>query len=261
MQSIDQSIQALLNLGLTVMQAKVYLALVRSGASTGRAAAKAAKVASQDVYRLLTELQEKGLVEKIIAKPTMYKATSIKEGLAILLENEKSAYLEKEKQAIKIFDSFSENKNTNVTIEKTEFTITSQLNLLQKTHDKLADLSKESIDFVFCLEIDEKTLLREFPYIKRAIKRGVKIRTVGPKNNEEPMVKNPKQLLKNPLFELRCVSQEDVQFGMHIFDKKEVTVMISENPVPVPSFWTNSSHIVKLAEAYFEKIWNNAQTN
>ena len=57
----EETVQTLVNLGLTVLQAKVYLSLAKSGVSTGRATAKAAKVASQDVYRVLIELQEKGI--------------------------------------------------------------------------------------------------------------------------------------------------------------------------------------------------------
>ena len=93
----EETVQTLVNLELTVLQAKVYLALVKLGTSTGRTTAKAAKVASQDVYRVLTELQEKGLVEKIIAKPNKYRPIPLKDGLSMLLQrrNKQTAELKK----------------------------------------------------------------------------------------------------------------------------------------------------------------------
>jgi sugar-specific transcriptional regulator TrmB len=256
-QSPEQLIQTLVNLGLTAMQAKVYIALVTSGTSTGRTTAKAAKVASQDVYRLLTELQEKGLAEKVIAKPTMYKATPVKEGVDILLENEKQEYIEKEKQAKKLFDNFYENKNQYIAQENVQFTVTSHLSLLIKMHEKMADATKKSIDFYGPLK-NEKTLFQECPWLKRAMSRGVKIRVITPKVNGETIAGNSKPK-KNFLFELRYLTEGALKFGMHIFDKQEITVKVSEKPLP--SLWTNSPHVVELANAYFESLWNNAQQN
>ncbi|MCW4019121.1 MAG: hypothetical protein NWF00_10680 [Candidatus Bathyarchaeota archaeon] len=95
----EEAIQTLVNLGLTVLQAKVYLALVTVGTTTGRITAKAANVASQDVYRVLTELQEKGLAEKIIAKPNKYKPTPVQNGISALLKQKIKEYNENEKKA------------------------------------------------------------------------------------------------------------------------------------------------------------------
>jgi sugar-specific transcriptional regulator TrmB len=239
------------------MQAKVYLALVISGTSTGRIVAKVSKVASQDVYRLLTELQEKGLVEKVIAKPIRYKATQINEGIDILLENEKQKYVEKEKQGKKIFNNFNENKNQNMEQENVQFTVISQLALLLKMHEKMANAAKKSIDFFVPLKSSEKRFFHECSWLKRAMSRGVKIRAIIPKVNEETFAKNPKPLLKNRLFELRYLPEAHILFGMHIFDKQEVTVMVSEKPLP--SLWTNSPHVAELANAYFENLWSSAQ--
>ncbi|MGE5187977.1 MAG: TrmB family transcriptional regulator, partial [Betaproteobacteria bacterium] len=90
MQSFDEPVETLINLGLTVLQAKVYLSLAKLGTSTGRTTAKDAKVAPQDVYRVLAELQEAGLVEKIIAKPNKYCPMPINQGFAMLIKHRKN---------------------------------------------------------------------------------------------------------------------------------------------------------------------------
>ena len=128
-----KSVQTLVDLGLTVLQSKVYITLIKSGPSTGRITAKMAQVAPQDVYRVLTELQEKGLVEKIIAKPAMYKATTFKESISVLLQNKKEEYIEIEKQVKIMANNFSENKNQDVLPEKLHFIMFSEYALIEKT--------------------------------------------------------------------------------------------------------------------------------
>jgi sugar-specific transcriptional regulator TrmB len=68
------------------LQAKVYIALAKLGTLTGRVTAKEAKVASQDVYRVLAELEEKNLVEKIIVTPNKYRPVPVQDVLSILLK-------------------------------------------------------------------------------------------------------------------------------------------------------------------------------
>ena len=188
----------------------------------------------------------------------MYKATQINEGLSILLQNKKEEFIETEKQVKTICDTFCENINQNISQDCVQFIITTEINLLLKLHEKLADATKESIDFQAPLKISEKMLLHHCAYIKPAIRRGVKIRVIALKVNGETIAKNPKPSSEKPLFELRFLPESATPFGMYIFDKQEVTLAISKNPMP--SLWSNNPHLVKLAEAYFENMWNNAQT-
>jgi sugar-specific transcriptional regulator TrmB len=252
----EAAVKTLITLGLTVLQAKVYIALSKLGTSTGRITAKNAKVASQDVYRILAELQEKGLVEKIISKPTIYKATPTNEGLSILLQDKKEEYIEAKKQAKILSKDFGENINQNILKENVEFVITSEMRLLLKLHDKLADMAKNNIVFV-CPGNDKIVFEYCQDYMVRALKRGVKIRVIAQESNQEQIVENPKTLSKNPLFEIKYLPETAIPFGMHIFDNQEVTLAVSKNPVP--SLWTNSPHVVRLTEVYFENLWRNAQ--
>jgi sugar-specific transcriptional regulator TrmB len=64
-----------MDLGLTSLQAKTYLALVTLGKANVQTIAKASNVARQDVYQVMPTLQKLGLGEKIIAKPIIYEAT------------------------------------------------------------------------------------------------------------------------------------------------------------------------------------------
>jgi hypothetical protein len=76
----------LVGLGLSGRQALVYLVLLRLGAAEVRAVADAAGVARQEVYRLLSELQQTGLVLKNLTIPTVYSAVAFPEAVKLLFE-------------------------------------------------------------------------------------------------------------------------------------------------------------------------------
>jgi sugar-specific transcriptional regulator TrmB len=260
MQPQDEIVQTLVNLKLTVVQAKVYIALAKLGTSTAKPITKEAHVASQDVYRVLGELQEKGLVQKLIAKPAMYKATPINEGLPILLQNKKEEYTEIEKQVKKVAKDFQENLNQNIEQEELQFSITSEWMLLSNMHEKMSDATEKRIAIILPGKISERRLFRYSPSLKRAMRRGVKIRLITETNDGEAITKNKNRepLSKEPTFEQRYLPKNNIQFGMHIFDEQEVTLALSEKK-PMLSLWTNNAHVAKLAGAYFENLWNTAQ--
>jgi sugar-specific transcriptional regulator TrmB len=97
---MDEAIQTLTELGLTLSQAKVYLTLLKLDRATGKALSKHAKEARQEVYRILHELEEKGFVERIIAMPTEFKAITIKNCLRILIEHQKHKISKHEKKQL-----------------------------------------------------------------------------------------------------------------------------------------------------------------
>ena len=107
--------------------------------------------------------------------------------------------------------------------------------------------------------MDRKTIFYDWPFMKRAIRRGVQVRIITKKTKGESSLSNPKPLLEDPLFELRYLPGIGIPFGIHIFDKQEVTFSLSEKPVP--GLRTDNPTVIKLAEVYFENIWNNAQAN
>ena len=81
----NEDIEALVCLGLSTLQARVYLALTNLGRANTKSLAKNSNVARQDIYRITAELQELGIIEKIIAIPNEYRVTSLQDGIKILL--------------------------------------------------------------------------------------------------------------------------------------------------------------------------------
>ncbi len=90
-------IEALMHLGLTFLQATVYVTLLKFGKTEAKAISDSSGVARADVYRVMSTLEHLGLVEKIISTPSTYKATPIKEGCVLLLQNRRQRIFINEK--------------------------------------------------------------------------------------------------------------------------------------------------------------------
>jgi len=180
----EEGVQTLVNLGLTVLQAKVYIALAKLGTSTGRTTAKEAEVASQDVYRVLSELQEKCLVEKIISKPNKYRPIQIEEGLTILLQRRNKQTVEIKNMMTEICKNFSSTDKSEDDNEKYQFVLVTQKETIANKLTKAVETAQTNIDLMN--DSREAMIMHEkiHELMDKALKKGVKIRTIL--NNPPP---------------------------------------------------------------------------
>jgi sugar-specific transcriptional regulator TrmB len=253
----DEYIHTLTDLGLTLLQAKTYLALAKLGKAEVRTISKASNVARQDIYRIMLTLEKLGLVEKIIDTPTLYKAIPLRKGLLTLLQRRTEENAELQKKTRALINNFRDN-NTGIAFheDESQFTITSELALFRKKLAEATDAARTSKDVIYTAEGVRALSLHYLQHVKRAMRRGVKIRVITekPENAETTLGISP-DLKKNPLFKLKYISDHSPVF-MAIFDNKEVNIRISDNIVP--SFWSNNPSVVKLAASYFEAVWKEA---
>jgi sugar-specific transcriptional regulator TrmB len=89
-----EEIQLLMDIGFTKTQAKLYLTLLKLEEADGRALSEKANVPRPEVYRTLSELEKKGLVEKEISTPYRFKATPLNFGLQILMSQRAQQFKE-----------------------------------------------------------------------------------------------------------------------------------------------------------------------
>ena len=87
---LTAEVEVLHDLGLTFTQAKVYLVLCKYGTLEIKKIAKLASISRPDVYRILDDLENMGLVEKTISKPIRYNVFSYDQRVLSLLEEKKS---------------------------------------------------------------------------------------------------------------------------------------------------------------------------
>jgi len=78
--------------GLTEIQAKVYHVLTRLGKTSSTNIAKKLRVHRSEVYRVLRELEEKGIVTEHKGRPILFTPASPEEALKILLQEQLKKY-------------------------------------------------------------------------------------------------------------------------------------------------------------------------
>jgi sugar-specific transcriptional regulator TrmB len=254
----EEQIQTLSGLGLSFLQAKTYMNLAKLGKADARTISKTSSVARTDVYRIMLTLEKLGLVERIIAETTIYRATPINESISILLQKRREDSAVLEKKANSLLKSFQSSDLKDSLEENPQFKITSEMRLLLKMHENLIRSAQATVDIIMPAKILQLMLFNHQYFFKEA-QKNIKIRILIQKVGEKTPVITPEDLSKKRLIEIRYSSNSDL-FGMHIFDGKEVTYQISEKNI-LPSLWSNDCNVIKLAESYFKNIWNNAQTN
>ena len=254
-----EGIQTLMDLGLSLLEAKTYLALASLGNATIKTIAKTAQMAKQDVYRIMPLLQNLGLAEKIVAAQFTYKATPVKEGVYILLRNATRDYVQLQEKASTSLDSrYEKYFPTELEDEDQQFIITCEKTLLLKKLRKGNQTAKKSID-----TIEDWGGVRALLFYYRqdfadAINRGVRVRIITEKHENTKLMQETLSALENPLFEIRYISGP-LPVKTVIYDEKEVNMCIAEPPEKdIPSLWSSNPRFTKIMLDFFEKTWKTA---
>lgn len=258
----NEDIQTLKQFGLTFLQAKVYLTLVRTGKSTVRNIAENANIARQEAQRVTTELQKIGLVEKILTNPTEFDPTPLNEAVKFLLKRREKTSLDLEEKANLLLENFASNRVKKSDEQKTaKFVIASGKEAIIRKSRMVVDRTKESCSIINGLwkNVGYASSLFKEQTIK-ALKRQVKFRVLTEKLPEEQSIqKIYKDCLKSPNFEIRFLSA-GLPAMLGIYDRKELLVstcpekLIADSPM----LWTNDQALICAAQTYFDDLWRQA---
>jgi sugar-specific transcriptional regulator TrmB len=260
-------IKALRDLGLSDLDAKVYIFLGKKGLQKGQDIARSLKVHKQQVYRSLKNLQEKGIVSATLDHPACYSAEPFQKviDLFIRAKMEEAQHLRQSKDAIlsdwqsivisengSASEKFTVIKGRNIIYSKIQqmiqqtkkelSTITSIPYLVQADQFGLFDTAfghpmKDSIQLRFLTELstqDAKTL-------KKLLKRTL----------------NQKLLLKVRVHDLglklpnRMVIRDDEEAIFFINTNADSTGLEQDDVC----LWTNSKSLVNSFSAVFEDLW------
>jgi sugar-specific transcriptional regulator TrmB len=250
----DKVLDILMKLGLTELQAKTYLTLTRFEKAEVKKISETAKIARQDLYRIIPTLEKLGLVEKIIATPILYKAIPLSEGTSSLFQKKSNEYSSL-KSSLELIVAHPEDNSKAATEEENEaeFVITSERKRLVAKLEK-AYSESTNIDIVLPGNALNFMIFNFYESLSLALSKGAKIRVMANKADMRMGTKQKLENLKANLnFELRIVDSA-FEFGFAICNGREVNIAISNKEVP--SLWTNNRQIVRINQMMFETQWN-----
>jgi sugar-specific transcriptional regulator TrmB len=260
----EEDIEALTSLGLTMLQAKVYLTLVESENATIKDIAKNTGVARQDLYRITSELQKYGLVEQIITKPIMYKAIPLTSGVNVLLNELQRKRNESHKKVAKLIHRYKTKKvSAKAKAEKNQFILILGKNAFILKEKTMLNNAQKSISFITSKQRFLQKVYSLAEEFKKAAAKGVRIRILMDKSETEKFKgladKPAKSYKEQPSFEVKYIRYPP-QVVMAVFDRKEVLVIVSANArfTESSALWSNNPSLVELANSYFEVTWRTA---
>jgi sugar-specific transcriptional regulator TrmB len=253
----QHKILTLTRLGLTSNQAKVYLALFRAGLSTAKTISKNSGIARPDVYRVMATLEKLGLVEKVISAPYKFRAISIHDAFAILMERRMKETSELQATTREIVKNFKNNNARMVLKEnETRFSLFSEQVAVRRKGKTLENVQR-SFDAVTSWRNPHSIMFIDMKGMAEALQRSIEIRVIIDKPDEEKLLSDIiKRLEKYPSFKIRCLPNAPKAL-MSIYDKKEAWVCTCTSPVleECPTLRTNNLCLLSILQDYFEMMW------
>ncbi len=251
----SKSIELLTRLGLSITEAKIFVALHRNEPIAARTIAKSLEMSRELVYRTLPGLQEKGIVERIISNPQTFRRVSIKEACIILLHYKR----EEDKEISKLIEELP--KDQEVVDTCAEDTISIIPANSENTYWSYRWKNvKKSVDIIISLKNMMTWLYSTAEqFISLGNNRNVKIRIIVKTNLEKKKIERALksfQFIDFKFLDYR-ISYDIPISTLVIFDKTNLIICIKNDCQIERAKWlfTNNPLLVEKNNHYFEEQW------
>jgi sugar-specific transcriptional regulator TrmB len=243
-------------LGLTSLQARVYLVLLSLGESlTVREISKSSNVSRQDVYQVLRELQDLSLIVKEIDAISRFEAIPMQEALLILVKRRTKITSSLMAEAMELLQNFS-TKEVKTKEDHSQMVLIPGKTVVRRRIAKAIETVEESLCVITPWRESVQWLCGLPELHQKILNRGAKVRHITGKP-EEPVVcpKVLQNLLKHPNFQIRASTDPERSIG--IYDNKAVFIatLAYSSAGESPALFTNNSNIVGILTSYFEMKW------
>lgn len=257
-----EGVEVLTGLGLTVRQARVYLALLKAGDTKAKVIAEFAQVERQEVYRLIETLKLAGLVEQNLTVPTSYTATPIAQTVKILLDQKTDQLMALTEQATQLAGKLNRSQNQAFRATQPCFGVICDGYRGKKYQNALQE-TRKSIDLATSWVRFKQLSFRFESQFREALRNGVEMRFVVEKPLNYQMhrwVKAAREKYGN----FRIKTQPNpLPAAVAIFDQKKAAVSFSVNASlsKGPDLWTTNPSLAALCKAYFDSVWKQKKSN
>jgi sugar-specific transcriptional regulator TrmB len=256
----DENIAGTLNqLGLTLLETRVYLALCKHRSLSTRAICRLTKISQPDTYRVLAKLQRKGLVEKIIKRPAKFKIVPCDKGISFLLERKKTEYINLESKTQKVLCALKDKTVAkSVETESSQFVLIPQREAVVNKINDAIERTRRSVDVFLSWKRFLLGITRAFAESsERAWNRSVTFRIVVESPETDERAEQAVQFAKkSPFCNIRFMPGRP-RTVIGIYDRKEVFMIINprEGLLDSPALWSNNHSLISALQDYFDVLW------
>jgi sugar-specific transcriptional regulator TrmB len=258
--TFEEDTKLLTRLGLTELQAQIYLILARMDKATLRDLSVAAKVDRANVYRVINRLQELNLIEKLLATPTIFRALPLNEGLKMLLEKKDQEHNEIKAKTRDMLSRYKKVSQDAVGEDVSQFILVPDGRLTKRKVAEMIDSNQKSHD-ILIYWADFKSQAKAVASMwTKVLVRGVKVRIIVFLEKNEKLPSSVLCLRRYPYFEVRKASAPP-KVTLSIIDGREILISVtpSISPRGKPGLYVNNHGVVGLVEEYFELAWRDSE--
>ena len=256
-------INLLLSLGLSPNQAKVYQSILKLGNATAIQMAESSSVYREDIYKVLPALEKLGLVEKLLGKPAIFRATPVDGALSSLIVDEKVKSDERIASMKAKFKKISEAKWVLPIRAGNDKSLYALIPEGKPLIAKLASLTASSRTDIFWMSTLNEichviTLI--FDEIKRASHRGVAFKVIIENfDADKSQRKQVQHIIDIDSANIRVNHQTLNRFL--VFDNREAMIPTTGKSTSEANsaLWTTDTNLIGVLRGYFETSWSESE--
>lgn len=255
----------LLLFGFTVNQAKVYLAIVEAGSISVGKIAENTKLHRQDIYKIIPDLEQKGLVTRSLDGPLLVKPISVRRALTSLVEMKKKAALDSlafmESNLTEVANAVNMLYGTesDPALEEEGFCLLTTEKAITVRADILFEKAEKECNVVLSTEL---LMARRHKFLERfekAASNGATIRLIVETDRQDERIALVVQTVRprNGNFSAKMMITESPK-PFSVIDGKEVWIATSkkqENSGVYCVLWSTGKNIVGIYQDRFERFW------
>ncbi|MFA5365046.1 MAG: helix-turn-helix domain-containing protein [Candidatus Bathyarchaeia archaeon] len=256
----DEGTYILTNLGLTPSEAKVFLVLSHLGLATAKNIATASGIAREQVYRIIPQLKELGLIEEVIGRPTMYNPVNLKDAISFLVNRRLAKTDELREKADNFLQKTLDKPKIRFEEEKQQFVLIPEkeayLRRIKNSHIN----AKRSIDIITTRNRLPLAIFSFADEAKEALRKGVKLRIITESFDQKTLYSVTEGLNVPEPLKVKFIRAFPPAVIL-IYDKKEVIFVTSATSdlLESPALWSINPSLVSIFIDFFEMVWSEAK--
>lgn len=257
---IESAIPLICAFGLTVNQAKIYLAVAYSKADTVKAISKISNIPSESIYRTMPALELMDLVHRVLSTPVKYQAIPIQEAIELLKARDKKERDDLYIKANHLTKNLLMNLPANPSEEsEVDTTIIIGYDAWVRKLGCAVSNANKSFQGITYAESFRQGMFNNGKSYEKCLQRGVEchhiVHQIGKK---ELHLLGDSHLQKNPLWKRKYTFTSLLNFA--VIDRKELLISLTPTELGKKhrAMCTTNPGLVTLALNYFETLWNTA---
>jgi sugar-specific transcriptional regulator TrmB len=255
--SIEIIEKALRGLGLSKNEVKVYVYLARTGEHKASDISEALSLHRTETYRILRDLEKRGLISSVFEKPLKFIATPFEKALDILIETKRMRLNLLEKKRQSLVDLWLSLPKPEVELERKEVfqILEGEEQISLKADEIIGKAVNEILVFVSQCDIANFYHSGLLDKLEKHQRRGINVQlltTYSPKTCfflEKTKLKRAKYSRLNA---------EDLPTFL-LADNEHLLLLIrkEDGKKKVAALWTNYDAFIKALKTLFNELWSN----